>query len=42
MADDTLPEEWRKIEDEPDYEISNLGRVRRATDVVRSHYDPSA
>jgi HNH endonuclease/Helix-turn-helix domain/NUMOD4 motif len=28
-ADETLPEEWRVIQDFPDYEVSDLGRVRR-------------
>jgi hypothetical protein len=38
MADITLSEEWRFIEDWPDYEVSNLGRVRRATDALRRGY----
>lgn len=33
MADHTLSEEWRPIEGWP-YEVSNLGRVRRATDAI--------
>ena len=31
MADDSITEEWRLTEDWPDYEVSSLGRVRRAT-----------
>jgi hypothetical protein len=32
MADTTISEEWRIVEDWPDYEISSLGRLRRVTD----------
>jgi hypothetical protein len=34
MRDEDAPEEWRIIADFPDYEVSDLGRVRRATDAV--------
>lgn len=37
MADETLPEEWRPIEGWP-YEVSDLGRVRRATNAYRRGY----
>ncbi len=31
MAKNTLPEEWRTVVSFPDYEVSDLGRVRRIT-----------
>lgn len=34
MANNTIPEEWRVVENWPDYEVSNLGRMRRATDGI--------
>lgn len=34
MASDSIPEEWRPVEGWP-YEVSNLGRVRRAIDSPR-------
>lgn len=34
MADEIVPEEWRPIEGWP-YEVSDCGRVRRATDAFR-------
>ncbi len=36
MAGDTITEEWRLVVGYPDYEVSNLGRVRRATDALWS------
>lgn len=38
MADDTATEEWRVVEGWPDYEVSNLGRVRRARDLIVRHF----
>ena len=38
MADDNPTEEWRIVEDAPDYEVSSLGRVRRATDDIITHW----
>ena len=34
MADQHIDEIWRPITAHPDYEVSNLGRVRRVTDVT--------
>jgi hypothetical protein len=34
MADQNVAEVWRLIAAHPDYEVSNMGRVRRATDVT--------
>ena len=34
MADQDIDELWRSIPAHPDYEVSNLGRVRRVTDVT--------
>ena len=31
MANYSMPEIWRKVQDFPDYSVSNLGRVRRDT-----------
>lgn len=35
MAEYTITEEWRLVEDWPEYEVSNLGRVRRAVAITR-------
>ena len=37
MDANELSEEWRLIQDFPDYEVSSLGRVRRAKDGYRTH-----
>ena len=34
MADDTIPEIWKPIAGNADYEVSSLGRVRRATGLL--------
>lgn len=36
MVDNNITEEWRAVEGWPDYEISNLGRVRRGSRVRKT------
>jgi hypothetical protein len=36
MADQHIDEVWRSIPAHPDYEVSNMGRVRRITDVTHA------
>ncbi len=38
MATEIIPEEWRPVADFPNYEVSNLGRVRRSTPDWRIHW----
>lgn len=38
MADNRIPEEWLSVIAFPDYEVSNLGRVRRSRPAFRSHW----
>lgn len=37
MADLVVSEEWRVVAEFPDYEVSNLGRVRRITPMIQRH-----
>jgi hypothetical protein len=37
MAEDTIAEEWRVVANFPDYEVSNLGAVRRRRAAYMAH-----